>query len=289
MDIKKTIADIIGKDKLKAIKLLLGAQAFKQITLADGTIMEYEGDTPAQGMPIFVLKGTEKLPAPDGDYENEGKMISVKEGKISDVKDKAPANPNPPASLKPDEKPKYKANPESKFIQYVKSEAYSVKEKFNPEEYPWEECIADQTAQKVDCPECVCQAIKNRTVAHIINSKLAETPEQAVELIVEKMKSDPVFSYLWMRAVEEKKEDSLKAITEKFKTLGESTAKTINELQGKLDNQSKIANEMFELIEKISELPSEDPKKKKDGFKQTDPNQPINKEIAEWRKKYYTK
>lgn len=288
MDIQKTIADIIGKDKLKAIKLLLGAEKFKQINLADGTIMEYEGDTPAQGMPIFVINGKEKLPAPDGEYENEGKMISVKGGVISDVKDKAPAEP--PKNTEPAKEPeKYKANPESKFIQYVKSEAYSVKEKFNPEEYPWEECIADQTAQKVDCPECVCQAIKNRTVAHILNSKLAETPEAAVELIVDKMKSDPVFSYLWMRAAEDKSEKSLKDITEKFNKLGESTAKTINDLQEKLDNQAKVAKEMFEIIEKISELPGEEPKKKKDGFNQSDPKEQIDKEIMDWRKKYYNK
>lgn len=288
MDIQKTIAEIIGKDKLKAIKLLLGSEKFKQITLADGTIMEYEGDTPAEGMPIFVINGKDKLPAPDGDYENEGKMISVKGGVISGVKDKAPAEP--PKTTDPANAPaKYKANPESKFIQYVKSDAYTNAEKFDSASYPWEDCITDQKAQNVDCPECVCEAIKNRTVAHIINSKLAATPEQAVELIVEKMKSDPVFSYLWMRAVEDKSEKSLKEITEKFNKLGESTANTINDLKTKLDNQVKVAKEMFELIEKISELPSEDPKKNKDGFKKTEPKQQIDKDLAEWRKKYYTK
>lgn len=64
----------------------LDTEKLEQVTLEDGTILEYESLEP--GKDISVVNGEEKTPAPDGDYKMpDGKMVNVIEGKIVEVKE----------------------------------------------------------------------------------------------------------------------------------------------------------------------------------------------------------
>jgi hypothetical protein len=61
-------------DKLKGIveKFSGTEQKFKDVKLNDGTtIVSYDGDTPAQGMPLFVVTPEGRIPAPDGEHVTE--------------------------------------------------------------------------------------------------------------------------------------------------------------------------------------------------------------------------
>src|SRR3990172_687388 len=69
----------------------------KQVKTKDGKILSYDGDTPQAGMDIMLVDETgAKTPAPDGDYDTEAGMITVKGGKIIDVK-MTELTPAPPA------------------------------------------------------------------------------------------------------------------------------------------------------------------------------------------------
>lgn len=67
-------------------------QSFKDVKLADGvTIISYDGETPMQGMPVYVITPDGRLPLPDGDYQLEdGTIISVSGGLIASVTEAAP-------------------------------------------------------------------------------------------------------------------------------------------------------------------------------------------------------
>lgn len=75
----------------------------------------------------------------------------------------------------------------------------------------------------------------------------------------------------------------LSAIEEKFKTLGESTANTINELNAKFEKTNSILTKNQELMEKILELPSAlSTQKKKDGAQSAE----AATDIVKWRKEF---
>lgn len=65
-------------------------------------------------------------------------------------------------------------------------------------EYPWDQCISDMKSQGHDDDSAakICAAIKNRTVSRTLELGLAKTPEEARKVVAEKVKSDPLFSYL---------------------------------------------------------------------------------------------
>ena len=78
-------------DKLKGIveKFSGTEQKFKDVKLNDGTtIVSYDGDMPAQGMPIFVVTPDGRIPAPDGEHVTEdGTTLVVIGGLIAEVKE----------------------------------------------------------------------------------------------------------------------------------------------------------------------------------------------------------
>ena len=78
-------------DKLKGIveKFSGTEQKFKDVKLNDGTtIVSYDGDMPAQGMPLFVVTAEGRIPAPDGEHVTEdGTTIVVIGGLIAEVKE----------------------------------------------------------------------------------------------------------------------------------------------------------------------------------------------------------
>ena len=85
------------------------AATLKEVKAKDGSILSYEGDTPAAGAAITLKndKG-EMIPVPDGNVELEdGTILAVKDGKIADVK---------PAEKKKDEPPAFDAKEEMKRL-----------------------------------------------------------------------------------------------------------------------------------------------------------------------------
>jgi hypothetical protein len=78
-------------DKLKGIveKFSGTEQKFKDVKLNDdATIVSYDGDMPAQGMPLFVVTPEGRIPAPDGEHVTEdGTTLVVIGGLIAEVKE----------------------------------------------------------------------------------------------------------------------------------------------------------------------------------------------------------
>jgi hypothetical protein len=77
-------------EKVKAlVNKLRTEEKFKDVKLNDGTtIVSYDGDMPAQGMPLFVVTPEGRIPAPDGEHVTEdGTTIVVIGGLIAEAKE----------------------------------------------------------------------------------------------------------------------------------------------------------------------------------------------------------
>ncbi len=108
-----TINEAIEKLKNVVEKFSATEQKFKDVKLNDGTtIVSYDGEVPAQGMPLFVVTPEGRIPAPDGEHTLEdGTVIVVIGGLIAEVKEpeaevepteEAPATVAPEMSAKPE-------------------------------------------------------------------------------------------------------------------------------------------------------------------------------------------
>ena len=81
------------KDKLSEIKKLVFGddqvqRIFKDAKLSDGTIVRYDGETPAVGMPLFTISEEGEVAAKDGEYELEdGMVLVVSNGLVVDIKE----------------------------------------------------------------------------------------------------------------------------------------------------------------------------------------------------------
>lgn len=88
--------------KAKRIKLAKLLALVKEIPTEEGTVLFVEGDVTVDAE-IFVSDADGNMvPAPDGTYTSEGKIITVAGGKISeikDVKEKPVTNPENPESM----------------------------------------------------------------------------------------------------------------------------------------------------------------------------------------------
>src|SRR3990167_1704175 len=255
------------KKELSAVIARFKQMNFKTVKTVDGRELSYEGETPEIGVVVSI----EGAPAPDGSYEIEGGgTLEVKEGKIIDIK-----------------KVEEKEADLSEFEKYLDSDAYRKSEAFNPQEYPWDDCIAEQTAAGAECPECVCAAIKQRTVANSIEQGRAKTSREAVSLIRGFVKENAAFRYLAknlnkkemdfkeievsLSEIKKENADALAAINAQiaeFKTASETAEKKMN----------KFSTEILSAIEK---LPGEPPTKPKEqSHKDTyDPLQKFKKDF----------
>lgn len=238
---------------LKEIRDFMKSKKFAKVTTADGKTLEYDGDTPVVGASIMVAGADGgNIPAPDGEYTLEdGTILVVGAGVITDIKAPQGQAATPPAG-------------DSEFMKYLSSEAYHGG-KYNFADYPWEQCISDQQAQGVDCPECVCAAIKNRTVKHLTEKKMAKDTKEAVSIIQKSFK-DPVIAYL-MNTLMSQPQD-MKAQIETLLKKVEGFAKTEERLA-----KAEAANEkLMQAIEMVAQSAStasgveDDPKPGKQEF-----------------------
>ena len=78
--------------KLEKIKAELAKLLIKySVVKTDKAVLEYEGEELVAGMDVFITdENGEKVPAEDGEYVTEdNKVISVKDGKVESIIDKA--------------------------------------------------------------------------------------------------------------------------------------------------------------------------------------------------------
>lgn len=86
MSLKDAILEI--PELVKQLKAKFNTQKFAEVKLEDGTIIQYEGDTPVVGIPVNVIAvdGT-VAPLVDGDYDlAELGIIKVVGGMIAEIK-----------------------------------------------------------------------------------------------------------------------------------------------------------------------------------------------------------
>lgn len=90
MTITEKIKAAFGKESIAKLKELLNPvveQKFKDAKLQDGTVIRYDGETPAKGARIMCITADGEVPCPDGDHVLEtGETVTVKGGLIDAVK-----------------------------------------------------------------------------------------------------------------------------------------------------------------------------------------------------------
>lgn len=90
MTISEKIKQAFGKDSIQKLRDLINPAVehkFKDAKLKDGTVIRYDGETPAKGAKIMCITPEGEVACPDGDHVLEsGEIISVKGGMIDAVK-----------------------------------------------------------------------------------------------------------------------------------------------------------------------------------------------------------
>lgn len=188
MDIKEKVKAALPEIK----KILFGEdkpRVFKDAKLKDGTIVRYDGETPVQGAPVFVITAEGELPAPTGEHVLEdGTTLVVQDGVIMEVKPAVAEAPEVAEDMAQEsEEDRIKKIIETK----VKESYFSLEEKFN-------------TLQtKYDALEAA--ANKSKEVAEKTYSLLEEFTAEPSEAPTEAPKKD-VFSLKdFARSVKEAK------------------------------------------------------------------------------------
>lgn len=217
-----------------------GEPAVKEYRLKDGTIVKVSGELIAGSKVMVVDAAQGEIPAPDGDHELEdGTIISTKGGMIENVT--APMVQN-------------------KFISYLESDSYMNKETFaDGADYPWDECIANAMKEYGDeeTANKVCAAIKNRSVAHAIENKLAADVKAAVQLIAENIKSNSLYSYALSKLA---CKDCAPVVNTEVESLKVENAKLIETLSAKekeMKEMKEVSTMMADIFKKLEETPSE--------------------------------
>lgn len=99
----KLMGEETAEEKEARLKLEADAKKLKfaEAKLKDGTMISYEGDTPATGQNVYVVDATgAEVPAPDGQHELEdGTIISTEKGVIIDVKAAEATSEDEPSKL----------------------------------------------------------------------------------------------------------------------------------------------------------------------------------------------
>lgn len=201
---------------LNQIKVSLSS-LFKKIKFFEvmnekGVSLLFDSNTIKIGDAVHIKENDTVSIAPDGEYVitlSQGAIaITVSSGKITAIVNKETGEqlneytfetqPSESQAQQSVQQRKVKQNEnqktESKFIKYLK-DVYLSSAEINQEEYPWEDCIADMEAQGVDCPECMCAAIKNGAVQHHINQGVASV-EEAVQKVTNDVKGNSSFQYI---------------------------------------------------------------------------------------------
>lgn len=282
-------ASVKSSNLLNQIKVSLSS-LFKKIKFFEvmnekGVSLLFDSNTIKIGDAVHIKENDTVSIAPDGEYVialSQGAIaITVSGGKITSIINKEtgeqlneytfetqPSESQAQQVQQKQIKQNENQKPESKFIKYLK-DVYLSSAEINQEEYPWEDCIADMEAQGVDCPECVCAAIKNRAVQHHINQGVASV-EEAVQKVANDIKGNSSFQYMLKALVNQGKQ--------KVEKKDEST--NINELLAEVNQKLTSHESMIRQLADIIALQV--------NVKQSVNRRPVlEDEVELFRKKYF--
>lgn len=98
-------------------------------------------------------------------------------------------------------------------------------------DFPWDECVSQMESEGYDCPECICAAIKNRTVEHIVN-EYGKDVKEAVKLIAEDISNTKYIS----KKNKESFNKEAKDIEDFIKQMNDRIDKNIQEIKNEIEN-----------------------------------------------------
>jgi len=85
----------VGLVKKETVEVKLGSIVSGDITI------QYEGDTPAAGMAVWVVQNDEHIPLPDGNYPSDLGVIVVADGVITEIQAEVEAEAAPAPAAEP--------------------------------------------------------------------------------------------------------------------------------------------------------------------------------------------
>lgn len=144
MSLKDAVSEIPELVKILKEKFYK-KEVFKDAKLADGTIVRYDGETPAIQTQLNVIATDGSvLPAPDGEYQLEdGTVLSVVNGLIQDVKPAEQASEAPNEEVMQDESAPMTEQAAKRIIEsIVKESVFALDEKL--------ESIKNEYAEKFE-------------------------------------------------------------------------------------------------------------------------------------------
>lgn len=135
--------------------------------------------------------------------------------------------------------------------------------------YPFDECVQDMKERGYDCPECVCAAIKNRTVAHYIQQGL--TIKEAIAKVIDDVTSNETLKYILRKnnEVTNQQQIGIKVEQANQKDEIDELKKEISELKKQMEAQKQEIIKMHSISKSKKERNA------------------VNSEIDEYRKKYF--
>ncbi|MEM5871686.1 MAG: hypothetical protein QW051_02315 [Candidatus Aenigmatarchaeota archaeon] len=150
-------------------------------------------------------------------------------------------------------------------------ETYMYNEYLNDvtmDKYPFDECVKDMKERGYDCPECVCAAIKNRTVAHYIQQGL--TIKEAIEKVIDDVTGNETLKYILRKNNEVANQQlGIKVEQANQKDEIDELKKEISELKEQIEVQKQEIVKMHSISKSKKERNS------------------VNFDIDEYRKKYF--
>lgn len=289
----KNIIDGIKKIQLSIASLFRKIKFF-EVSNGDMTLL-FDASTIKVGDVVNAKdKDGNVMPAPDNEYTialpTGAIKILVEGGVIKSIVNAETGeslNEYTFKEVQPTEQKKEAKQSEQKSVEQGKKEM-SVFQKYMKEkyindvsmaDYPWDQCISDMQEQGVDCPECVCAAIKNRTVAHHIAQGL--TLEKAIQQTIKDVQSNETLKYILKKNNDATQPAPVQQSAhvkenEKIKQL-ENEVKNLNEV---IKQNAVALRDVTELIAKMNSTKNN--QTQKNTSKSLD-----SKEIEEFRKKYF--
>ena len=239
---------------IKRVQLMLNSLfkkiKFFEISNSNGQTLLFDGDIIKVGDSVNMRDEAGNVqPAPDGDYELVGSSfavkISVADGritKITNLEDGSELTEFTPQSTPqeaPQQEPQQVAQSETpSFYNYLKTQYLAS----DGSEFPFDECVKQMEQEGYDCPECVCAAIKNRTVQHIVN-EYNKSVEEAVKMIAEDLANTKYISKGKNKQAEITPIDNnqVMAILNEFKQMMEDVNKEIEMIKQSIIKQSSVS------------------------------------------------
>jgi len=272
---------------------------FFEISNQSGETLLFPSETISVGDEVQMKdKDGNIVVAPDGKYNiatSAGAIaIEIKDGKIVSITNSEtneelqsftfPSVVTQNASVAQSEQNKVEQNKIEQKKELSKFMAYMTEKYINDvsmAEYPWEECVADMTEQGYDCPECICAAIKNRTVAHKVAQGISI--DKAIKQVADEVQKSDVLKYTLKKMLgEQTKPVEQSSETKETEKVSEVSKDEIEELKKQFTELQNSVKELATIVVKQTSI-----KQSANSKNIVAPEKTREQEIEEFRKKYY--